>query len=103
MNLSKIVLRRVYLVPMAQAIDADVPVPHEERAFWQRMADDMVHTSETLLHDVDTVFAVRSPQLGFPPIQVFGIAMCGSVFSYLLKWPERESTSSISCGSLLTV
>lgn len=60
------------------------------RHFWQEMAAEMVKNSEQLLSQVETFFTMRPPQDGFPPIMVFGVFMCGNVFSYLWKWPERE-------------
>jgi hypothetical protein len=91
-RLSNIVIRRMYLAWMAAAIDPEGPtdMAQDQRVFWQCMAGEMVANSQTLLAHVETFFSTRSPQLGFPPIQVFGVFMCGNVFSYLCKWPERE-------------
>ncbi|KAL7421103.1 hypothetical protein Q5752_003987 [Cryptotrichosporon argae] len=95
-RLSHIVIRRVYLSSMAAAVDADVAADSgaaatgmdETKRFWRQMAVDMVENSAMLLDHCETVFRMRSPKLGFPPIQVFGVFMCGNVFSYLWKWPE---------------
>ncbi|WVQ67192.1 uncharacterized protein L199_005387 [Kwoniella botswanensis] len=89
-RLSNIVIRRLYLPSMAAAIDPDGPTEAslESRHFWQRMANDMIVNSEQLLSQVETFFSMRSVHLGFPPIMVFGVYMCGNVWSYLRKWPE---------------
>ncbi|WVW85959.1 hypothetical protein I302_107997 [Kwoniella bestiolae CBS 10118] len=89
-RLSNIVIRRLYLPSMAAAIDPDGPTEGslESRHFWQTMANDMIMNSEQLLSQVETFFSMRSVHLGFPPIMVFGVYMCGNVWSYLRKWPE---------------
>ncbi|WVR00390.1 hypothetical protein IAU59_007533 [Kwoniella sp. CBS 9459] len=89
-RLSNIVIRRMYLPSMASAIDSEGASdrnyqPHE---FWEQMAHEMIWNSEQLLSQVETFFSMRSVQLGFPPIMVFGVYMCGNVFSYLWRWPE---------------
>ncbi|WRT70425.1 uncharacterized protein IL334_007423 [Kwoniella shivajii] len=91
-RLSNIVIRRLYLPSMAAAIDPEGTgeSAFESRHFWQQMADDMISNSEQLLSQVETFFSMRSVHLGFPPIMVFGVYMCGNVFSYLRKWPERK-------------
>ncbi|WVR07848.1 hypothetical protein IAU60_004891 [Kwoniella sp. DSM 27419] len=75
---------------MAGAIDPEGAVEslYDSRDFWLRMADEMIVNSQQLLSQVETFFGMRSVQLGFPPIMVFGVYMCGNVFSYLCRWPE---------------
>ncbi|WWC91513.1 uncharacterized protein L201_006459 [Kwoniella dendrophila CBS 6074] len=89
-RLSNIVIRRLYLPSMAAAIDHDQPTEgtYEPPQFWQQMADEMIHNSEQLLSQVEVFFSMRSVELGFPPIMVFGVYMSGMSFSYLRKWPE---------------
>nr|XP_018260672.1 uncharacterized protein I303_06387 [Kwoniella dejecticola CBS 10117]OBR82830.1 hypothetical protein I303_06387 [Kwoniella dejecticola CBS 10117] len=110
-RLSNIVIRRLYLSSMAAAIDPDGPVEgsYESRQFWQSMANDMIFNSEQLLSQVEVFFSMRSVQLGFPPIMVFGVYMSGMVFCYLRKWPElclgRANTAEDSlnrCVSILS-
>ncbi|WWC71817.1 uncharacterized protein I206_105776 [Kwoniella pini CBS 10737] len=103
-RLSNIVIRRLYLPSMAAAIDPDGPGEgsFESRHFWQSMATDMIINSEQLLSQVEVFFSMRSVQLGFPPIMVFGVYMSGMVFCYLRKWPElclgRASSTEDSLG-----
>nr|XP_031863764.1 uncharacterized protein CI109_001016 [Kwoniella shandongensis]KAA5530836.1 hypothetical protein CI109_001016 [Kwoniella shandongensis] len=94
-RLSNIVLRRLYLPSMAVAIDPDgaAEMNLHTRGFWLQMANEMVSNSEQLLSQVETFFGMRAVQLGFPPIMVFGVYMCGNVFLYLCKWPECKSAT----------
>ncbi|WVF73223.1 hypothetical protein IAT40_008042 [Kwoniella sp. CBS 6097] len=80
-RLSNIVIRRMHLSAMANAIDPEGASErnYESHDFWKQMANEMVWNSEQLLSQVETFFGMRS---------VFGVYMCGNVFSYLWRWPE---------------
>ncbi|KAL1706778.1 hypothetical protein EV121DRAFT_289163 [Schizophyllum commune] len=93
LRMSNVVVRRVYLPYMAVAVGivSKQDLPSEEwslapASYWHNMAQELFSDVRRLYEQLDASFPL-CPQ-GFPPIIVFCIYICGSLASYLCKWPQ---------------
>lgn len=106
-RLSNIVARRVYLremlahltdEPPDQTLDATmghaaspVAAPTTSSAappdFWERTSFELFYNVWELHQQIDAYFNMKSPGEGFPEILVFCVYMCGSLSSYLWRYP----------------
>lgn len=55
--------------------------------FWANMSNELFSNVWGLHEQIDAFFGMRSPDEGFPQILVFCVYMCGSVSSYLWRYP----------------
>ncbi|TRM65110.1 hypothetical protein BD626DRAFT_567951 [Schizophyllum amplum] len=93
LRMSNVVVRRVYLpyIAVAVGIVEEQELPSEEwnlapPAYWRTMARDLFADVRSLYEQLDAAIPL-CPQ-GFPPIIVFCIYICGSLASYVCKWPQ---------------
>ncbi|KAK0387863.1 hypothetical protein NLU13_4108 [Sarocladium strictum] len=73
-----------YPTPSSTVHDGHSPAP---LGFWQNMSDEMFTNVWQLHEQIDAFLSMRAPDEGFPQILVFCIYMCGSVSSYLWRYP----------------
>ena len=55
--------------------------------FWHKMSEELFSNVWELHEQVDAYFSMRTPDEGFPQILVFCVYMCGSLASYLWRYP----------------
>ncbi|KAL1744097.1 hypothetical protein HDZ31DRAFT_8602, partial [Schizophyllum fasciatum] len=90
LRMSNVVVRRVYMAVAVGIVDQQ-ELPNEQwslapAAYWHTMAQELFADVRGLYEQLDASFPL-CPQ-GFPPIIVFCIYICGSLASYLCKWPR---------------
>lgn len=56
--------------------------------FWRAMADELFTNVHELHEQIDAFFAMRTRDEGFPAILVFCVYICGSLASYLWRYPQ---------------
>lgn len=89
LRLSSIVLRRIYLDDLIEAAQDDFDQKKSGRAdFWQTMSYELFANVLELHEQIDAYFPLRSKEEGYPAILVFCVYVCGSLASYLWKWPN---------------
>lgn len=120
LRVSNIVERRIYLDEILSSVNqqqnqhmhgGDVS-PRTQGApdrFWARMADELFANVLELSEQIDAFAATRSgPDEGFPAILVFCVYICGSLASYLWRYPQlcprvapRAEEMSLRCVRVL--
>jgi hypothetical protein len=87
-RLNNIVLRRQYLETMIDHIvNKTVIKSAAPPGFWEDMAADLFSNVWELYESIDTWFSLRSAEDGFPAMLAFCTYICGSLASYVYKWP----------------
>lgn len=97
MKLNHIVLRRLYLERIvARVLDPSKSNDDAPQGFWEQMSFDLFSNVWELYEIIDAFFSTRSSDDGFPAMLAFCVYICGSLSSYLVKWPQlcRELSSS---------
>ncbi|KAL2210249.1 hypothetical protein CC79DRAFT_1319187 [Sarocladium strictum] len=74
-----------YPTPSSTAFDNHGAAPP---GFWQNMSEELFTNVWQLHEQIDAFLSMRAPDEGFPQILVFCIYMCGSVSSYLWRYPS---------------
>lgn len=94
LRVSNIVERRIYLDEILFSINNphDTAVSPKTRgapeAFWRTMADELFSNVYELHEQIDAFYAMRTRDEGFPAILVFCVYICGSLASYLWRYPQ---------------
>jgi hypothetical protein len=86
-RISNIVIRRIYLEDILSKMGASAS-DHSVPEFWTRMSHELFANVCSLHESFDTWFSLRSADEGIPSIVVFSVYICGSLASYLWKWPQ---------------
>lgn len=94
LRVSNIVERRIYLDEILFSVNN----PHTAvsprtrgaapEGFWAAMADELFANVLELSEQIDAFSAARSRDEGFPAILVFCVYICGSLASYLWRYPQ---------------
>ncbi|KAH8653222.1 hypothetical protein BGZ60DRAFT_460984 [Tricladium varicosporioides] len=88
-RLNNLVLRRIYLEDILKsALEAKELVAADITTFWQQMSLELFTNLKQLYEAIDTFFSLRSRDEGYPAMLVFCVYVCGSLASYLWKWPQ---------------
>lgn len=58
--------------------------------FWENMSYELFSNVLGLYEQIDAFFSHRSSDEGFPAMIVFCVYICGSLASYLWKWPQSK-------------
>ncbi|RDW80196.1 hypothetical protein BP6252_04834 [Coleophoma cylindrospora] len=89
LRLSNIVVRRVHLEEiMASMLGNPGDTNSSQAKFWQNMSYELFTNVLGLYEQIDAFFSHRSSDEGFPAMIVFCVYICGSLASYLWKWPQ---------------
>ncbi|KAH8887379.1 hypothetical protein GQ53DRAFT_656048 [Thozetella sp. PMI_491] len=88
-RLSNIVARRLYLDDMIATLNHETSnqAPPAPAGFWEAMATDLFGNVQELYEQIDSYFSMRAKEEGFPAILVFSVYTCGSLLSFLWKFP----------------
>lgn len=105
LRVSNIVERRIYLDEILSSIN-NATNQHEgmesvspktrsstsgnaaPEGFWRTMADELFSNVHELHEQIDAFYAMRTRDEGFPAILVFCVYICGSLASYLWRYPQ---------------
>ena len=87
-RLSNIVIRRVYLEDIMNAMTNQVISNNTPPQFWQQVSMELFSNVMELHEQIEAFFSLRSHDEGFPAILVFCIYTCGSLAYYLSRWPQ---------------
>lgn len=93
LRVSNIVERRIYLDEILFSVNNphDTVSPRTKGApegFWTTMSNELFVNVHELFEQIDAFFATRSHDEGFPAILVFCVYICGSLASYLWRYPQ---------------
>lgn len=93
LRVSNIVERRIYLDEILLSVNnpRDSVSPRTKGApegFWTTMASELFFNVSDLAEQIDAFSAMRSHDEGFPAILVFCVYICGSLASYLRRYPQ---------------
>lgn len=93
-RLNNIVLRRRYLgdifshlLESPSKMDRREDTAEPPASFWKNMAQELFDNVWDLFGAIDLWYSLRSPDDGFPAILALSIYTCGSLSSYLVRWP----------------
>ncbi|TVY39357.1 hypothetical protein LOCC1_G004298 [Lachnellula occidentalis] len=85
---NNIVIRRIYLEDILESRLGTSSSEYAVPEFWTQMSHELFTNVYNLHEQFDTWFTLRSADEGIPSIVVFGVYICGSLASYLWKWPQ---------------
>lgn len=114
LRVSNIVERRIYLDEILFSVNNphDTVSPRTRGApenFWTTMSNELFVNVLELFEQIDAFFATRSHDEGFPAILVFCVYICGSLASYLWRYPQlcprvadRAEEMSLRCVQVLS-
>lgn len=110
LRLSNIVVRRIYLEDLLLSVsqpssqpsptattttpttatpaNPPPPSPSPPPDFWPAVSRDLFANVAELHEQIDAYFSSRAPGEGFPAILVFCVYVCGSLASYLWRYPQ---------------
>lgn len=113
LRVSNIVERRIYLDEILFSVNnpGDTVSPRTKEApenFWTTMSNELFVNVFELFEQIDVFFTTRSSDEGFPAILVFCVYICGSLASYLWRYPQlcprvadRAEEMSLRCVQVL--
>jgi hypothetical protein len=88
-RMNNIVLRRSYLTDIvSHIIDSETGDQMAPPGFWETMSYELFSNVLTLYEAIDTYFSMRRADDGFPTMLAFCAYTCGSIISYLCRWPR---------------
>ncbi|TVY35984.1 hypothetical protein LSUB1_G002953 [Lachnellula subtilissima] len=87
-RINNIVIRRIYLEDILESRLGTSSSEYAVPEFWTQMSHELFTNVYNLHEQFDTWFTLRSADEGIPSIVVFGVYICGSLASYLWKWPQ---------------
>ncbi|TVY92902.1 hypothetical protein LAWI1_G001931 [Lachnellula willkommii] len=87
-RINNIVIRRIYLEDILESRLGTSSSEYAVPEFWTKMSHELFTNVYNLHEQFDTWFKLRSEDEGIPSIVVFGVYICGSLASYLWKWPQ---------------
>jgi hypothetical protein len=73
---------------MRYAIRSQDRSPTAPPRFWESVSYELFSNLCSLYEAIDTFFSLRSAEEGYPAMLVFCVYICGSLASYLWKWPS---------------
>lgn len=91
LRVSNIVARRIYLEELIAALTGSgEPSVHPEapEGFWAALAEELFENVLKLHEQIDAYCSMRNTDEGFPAILVFCVYICGSLASYLWRYPQ---------------
>lgn len=113
LRVSNIVERRIYLDEILFSVNnpQNTISPRTKGApenFWMNMSNELFSNVQELFEQIDAFFAMKSREEGFPAIIVFCVYICGSLASYLWRYPQlcprvsgRAEEISLRCLQVL--
>lgn len=100
MKLNHIVPRRLYLESIVAKLlgHRATATDNAPQDFWEQMSFELFSNVWQLYDIIDAFFTTRSSDDGFPAMLAFCVYICGSLASYLVRWPQlcRELSASAS-------
>lgn len=87
-RINNIVIRRIYLEDILESKLGTSSSEYAMPEFWTTMSTELFTNVYTLHECFDTWFSLRAADEGIPSIVVFCVYICGSLASYLWKWPQ---------------
>lgn len=87
-RINNIVIRRIYLEDILESRLGTSSSEYAVPEFWTQMSHELFTNVYNLHEQFDTWFKLRSADEGIPSIVVFSVYICGSLASYLWKWPQ---------------
>lgn len=88
LRLCNIVIRRLYLEDILESKLGMSSSGHAVPEFWTQMSHELFTNVYSLHETFQTWFSLRLADEGIPSILVFCVYICGSLASYLWKWPQ---------------
>ncbi|KIY53509.1 hypothetical protein FISHEDRAFT_33139, partial [Fistulina hepatica ATCC 64428] len=85
-RLSSIVIRRIYLPYGISSTSNNTGWGPAPQLYWKNMSEELFNNVHDLYEQISASFPFRTR--GSPPILVFCVYICGSLASYLCKWPQ---------------
>lgn len=113
LRVSNIVERRIYLDEILFSVNNphNTLSPRTKGApenFWKTMSNELFVNVQELFEQIDAFYSMRSRDEGFPAIVVFCVYICGSLASYLWRYPQlcprvagRAEEMSLRCVQVL--
>ncbi|CAN8096026.1 unnamed protein product [Discula destructiva] len=113
LRVSNIVERRIYLDEILFSVNNpnDMASPRTKESpegFWTAMSNELFVNVLELFEQIDAFYTARSGDEGFPAILVFCVYICGSLASYLWRYPQlcprvadRAEEMSLRCVQVL--
>jgi hypothetical protein len=87
-RMNNIVLRRTYLENIVSHIlTSEVNGKMAPPGFWETMSHELFCNVLSLYEALETYLNLRGPDDGFPTMLAFCAYTCGSIVSYLWRWP----------------
>jgi hypothetical protein len=87
-RVNNIVLRRGYLPNIvSHIVDSETGDASAPPGFWETMSYELFSNVLTLYEAIETYFSMRRADDGFPTMLAFCAYTCGSIVSYLCRWP----------------
>lgn len=107
-RLSNIVIRRIYLedlISVSTSTTSNATSSPSPQNFWPSVSQSLFANVAELHEQIDAYFSARAPDEGFPAILVFCVYVCGSLASYLWRYPQlcpgrASAAASIALRSL---
>lgn len=87
-RINNIVIRRIYLEDILESKLGTTSSDYDVPEFWTQMSYELFTNVYSLHESFDTWFSLRTDDEGIPSIVVFCVYICGSLASYLWKWPQ---------------
>lgn len=101
MKLNHIVPRRLYLESIVAKVLGHKATDNAPQGFWEQMSFELFSNVWQLYDIIDAFFTTRSSDDGFPAMLAFCVYTCGSLASYLVRWPQLCRDLSASASTIL--
>ncbi len=102
-RMSNIVLRRNYIEDIVRhVLEPGTRKQSPPNGFWEEMSRDLFSGVLQLYEAINTYVSSRSPEDGFPTMLAFCAYTCGSLISYLKRWPGLCPEYASTAASVLT-
>lgn len=83
------------------AIKSQNTSPIAPSGWWEEASYELFSNLGSLYEAIDTFFSLRAAQEGYPAMLVFCVYICGSLASYLWKWPSLCPSLSSRANKIL--
>ena len=88
-RVNNIVLRRTYLANIvSHIVDSETGDASAPPGFWETMSYELFSNVLALYEAIETYISMRRTDDGFPTMLAFCAYTCGSIISYLCRWPR---------------
>ncbi|KIW19657.1 hypothetical protein PV08_00231 [Exophiala spinifera] len=101
MKLNHVVPRRLYLESIVAKVLGHRANDNAPQGFWEQMSFELFSNVWQLYEIIDAFFTTRSSDDGFPAMLAFCVYICGSLASYLVRWPQLCRELSVSASTTL--